>query len=89
MKGFEKVKKKFGFGCMRLPMKGEDVDLEQFTKMVDLYMSKGFNYFDTAMVYLEGKSETAIQNVYVSASPVRILCWSTSFPRLFSTPSRK
>ncbi len=61
MKGFEKVKKKFGFGCMRLPMKGEDVDLEQFTKMVDLYMSKGFNYFDTAMVYLEGKSETAIR----------------------------
>lgn len=25
----DKIKKNFGFGCMRLPMIGEDVDIEQ------------------------------------------------------------
>ena len=59
MKGFENVKKNFGFGCMRLPMKGDEVDLEQFQEMVDIFMAEGFNYFDTAHGYLDGKSETA------------------------------
>ena len=61
LKGFENVKKNFGFGCMRLPMKGDEVDLEQFQEMVDIFMAEGFNYFDTARVYLGGKSETAIR----------------------------
>lgn len=56
---FAKVKKNFGFGCMRLPMQGEEVDLAQFSQMVDEYLAAGFNYFDTARVYLGGKSETA------------------------------
>ena len=45
---------KFGFGCMRLPMIGEDVDIPQFTKMVDAFIAKGFIYFDTAHGYLNG-----------------------------------
>ena len=32
----DKIKKNFGFGCMRLPMIGEDVDIEQTRQMVDL-----------------------------------------------------
>ena len=31
----ENVKKNFGFGCMRLPMNGEQVDLEEAKRMVD------------------------------------------------------
>ena len=31
---FAEVKKNFGFGCMRLPMQGEEVDLAQFSQMV-------------------------------------------------------
>ncbi len=27
---FPEMKKYLGFGCMRLPMKGDEVDLEQF-----------------------------------------------------------
>lgn len=61
--------KKLGFGCMRLPMKGSEVDLEQFTKMVDRFMSEGFTYFDTAHVYLEGKSEPAIREGLVKRYP--------------------
>ena len=47
---------------MRLPMKGEDVDYEEFNKMIDLYMAEGFSYFDTAHGYLQGKSETALRD---------------------------
>lgn len=57
---FPGVKKNFGFGCMRLPMDGENVDLKEFSKMVDMFMAEGFNYFDTARVYLATKSESAI-----------------------------
>lgn len=55
------VKKNFGFGCMRLPMNGEDVDIAQMNEMVDTYLDKGFNYFDTAHGYLQGKSELALK----------------------------
>ena len=34
----ERIKKNFGFGCMRLPMIGEDVDLEQSKKIVDAFL---------------------------------------------------
>lgn len=54
---------------MRLPMDGKKVDYKEFTKMVDYYMSEGFNYFDTAMVYLEGQSETAIRDCIAKRYP--------------------
>ena len=34
---------KLGFGCMRLPMKDEKVDYDEFNKMIDYYMDNGFN----------------------------------------------
>lgn len=66
---FENVKKNFGFGCMRLPMAGEEVDTAEFQRMVDAFMENGFNYFDTAHVYLDGKSETALRECLVSRYP--------------------
>ena len=61
--------KKLGFGCMRLPMKNGEVDYEEFNKMIDYYMNEGFNYFDTAHGYLEGKSEIAIRECLVKRYP--------------------
>ena len=59
---FPEVKKNFGFGCMRLPMlPNGEVDLEQCAEMADLFLEKGFNYFDTAHGYIDGKSEPAIR----------------------------
>lgn len=58
---FNEIKKNFGFGCMRLPMQGNKVDMKQFREMVDIFMENGFNYFDTAHVYVGGQSETAIR----------------------------
>jgi predicted aldo/keto reductase-like oxidoreductase len=61
--------RKLGFGLMRLPMSGDKVDIEQTKKMTDLFMRKGFTYFDTAYVYLNGASETAIREALVDRYP--------------------
>ncbi len=61
--------KKLGFGCMRFPMKGDEVDIAQTTKMVDAFLDAGFHYFDTAHGYLQGKSETALKACLTSRYP--------------------
>ena len=52
-----------GFGCMRLPMKGNEVDMVELDKMVDYCMQHGANYFDTAYMYVDSKSEIAMGQV--------------------------
>lgn len=66
---FDEVKGNFGFGCMRLPMKGGEVDYDETCRMVDAFLAAGFNYFDTAHGYLEGKSETALRDCLVARHP--------------------
>ena len=66
---FTEIKKNFGFGCMRLPMVDGEVDMEQFKQMVDLFLEEGFNYFDTAHGYLDGKSELALREGLTSRYP--------------------
>lgn len=61
-KFFPEIKGKLAFGCMRLPMKNGNVDYEQFCEMTDMFLESGFNYFDTAHGYIDGKSETAIRD---------------------------
>lgn len=63
---FPEISTFFGFGCMRLPMKGTEIDMDQFKKMVDYYLENGFNYFDTAHSYHGGQSETAIREALTS-----------------------
>lgn len=63
------IKKNFGFGLMRLPMKGSDVDIEQTCKMADMFIDQGFNYFDTAHGYLDGKSELAFRECVAKRYP--------------------
>ena len=65
-KSFPEIKTFFGFGCMRLPMKGTEVDIEQFKEMTDYFIENGFNYFDTAHGYIDGKSELAIKEALTS-----------------------
>jgi len=65
----EKIQKKLGFGCMRLPMNGDQVDYEQTKQMVDAFLANGFNYFDTAHGYLGGKSEIALRECLTSRYP--------------------
>lgn len=66
---FPELKKRLGFGCLRLPMKDGEVDMAQFKQMVDAFLDNGFNYFDTAHGYLNGKSELALREALTSRYP--------------------
>lgn len=50
-------------GCMRLPMRNGKVDMVELDKMVEYAMAHGANYFDTAYMYVDGKSENAIGEI--------------------------
>lgn len=62
---------KLGFGLMRLPKlsDGKSIDIEQTSKMVDLFIKGGGTYFDTAYVYDDGRSEEAIREALVKRYP--------------------
>ncbi len=72
--------KKLGFGLMRLPMNGDAIDMEQTKKMADLFMEKGFTYFDTAYVYIGGKSEVALKEAVVDRYPRDSFQCATKLP---------
>lgn len=80
---------KLGFGLMRLPMRGGEVDLDQLRKMVDLFLEKGFTYFDTAFGYLDGKSEAAAKAVLVDRYPRERFQLATKLPAWDGAPTRE
>ena len=65
--------KKLGFGLMRMPLINPDddasVDIEQVKEMVDLFMSKGFTYFDTAIMYNGFASQKVAKAAIVDRYP--------------------
>ena len=71
---------KLGFGLMRLPEVDGHIDMAAVTNMVDAYMEKGFNYFDTAYVYHGGNSERAIQEALVRCYPRERFSLETKLP---------
>jgi len=60
---------KLGFGLMRLPEKNGEIDIGQTCQMADLFMARGFTYFDTAYGYNNGKSEEAAKIAVVDRYP--------------------
>ncbi len=77
-----------GFGLMRLPMSGGQVDLEQTRQMTDLCLEKGFTYFDTAYGYLGGKSEEAARLALVERHPRESFQLATKLPAWDGAPDR-
>lgn len=64
--------KKLGFGLMRMPTVGSnaaDVDVEQVKKMVDIFLERGFTYFDTALMYNGFASEAVVKTALTSRHP--------------------
>ncbi|MBQ8912772.1 MAG: aldo/keto reductase [Lachnospiraceae bacterium] len=65
--------KKLGFGLMRLPLNNPDdpadIDIKQLEKMVDLFLERGFTYFDTAWMYNAFNSENAARQALVERHP--------------------
>ena len=66
---FPEIRKNFGFGCMRFPLVGEEIDIPTVKQMVDTFLEAGFNYFDTAMFYHGGKSELVLKECLTSRYP--------------------
>ena len=65
--------KKLGFGLMRLPRIDPNdeasIDMEQLKAMVDLFISRGFTYFDTAWMYCGYQSESAVKPALTERYP--------------------
>lgn len=65
--------KKLGFGFMRLPLLDKEdttsIDYEAVNQLVDLFMKRGFSYFDTALPYHNSYSEVAIGKCLASRYP--------------------
>ena len=65
--------KKLGFGLMILPHTDPDnegtIDYELLKQMVDTFMERGFNYFDTAWMYCGFRSEKAVKEVLTTRYP--------------------
>ncbi len=80
--------KKFGFGLMRLPMIGNEIDIEQTKDMVDLFMENGFTYFDTAYGYLNQRSEGVAKTCLIDRYPRESFQFATKLPA-WSGPKTK
>ncbi len=76
--------KKLGFGAMRLPLTDANdagsIDMELTKKMVDTFLERGFTYFDTAWMYCDGKSESAMKEALVSRHPRDKFTLTTKLP---------
>lgn len=64
---------KLGFGCMRLPLidpaDGTSIDIDELSRMTDLFLERGFTYFDTAYTYHDGHCEGALRRALVERHP--------------------
>ncbi|MCH5329498.1 MAG: aldo/keto reductase [Alistipes sp.] len=64
---------KLGFGCMRLPLRDagdpSSVEMATLMRMTDIFIGRGFRYFDTAYTYCDGHSETALRHALVERYP--------------------
>ena len=71
---------KLGFGLMRLPMNGEEVDIAQCKEMTDRFLKAGFTYFDPAYFSLNEKTEPAAREMVVSRYPRDSFTLATKMP---------
>lgn len=79
--------KKLGFGCMRFPLLDandqKSVDKEQVCKMVDIFLEKGFTYFDTAYMYHDFESENIVRECLVQRHKRDEYTLTTKLPTMF------
>ncbi|MBQ8161152.1 MAG: aldo/keto reductase [Clostridia bacterium] len=79
--------KKLGFGLMRMPTLDPNdpsrVDIEQVKQMVDLFMERGFTYFDTAWMYNGFASESVAREALVERYPRESFTLATKLHNAF------
>ncbi len=77
---FQEVKGSLGFGMMRLPMIGDEIDSSKTFEMVDKFLASGYSYFDTAYSYIDGKSEMMVKKALVERYPRESFQIATKLP---------
>ncbi len=79
--------KKLGFGLMRLPQLDPNdaarIDMDAVCEMVDLFLERGFTYFDTAYMYHSFQSEIALREAVVKRHPRDSFTVATKLPVMF------
>ena len=79
--------KKLGFGLMRLPQldpnNAAKVDVEEVKRMVDLFIAKGFTYFDTAIMYNGFASQRVAKEALVDRYPRESFTLATKLHNAF------
>ena len=79
--------KKLGFGFMRLPITNKEdhssIDYKQVNDMVDIFLERGFTYFDTAYMYHNFISESVIKEAVVKRYPRSAFTIATKMPTMF------
>jgi uncharacterized protein len=70
-----------GFGCMRLPLKGQTIDEERAIKQIRLAIDNGVNYVDSAPPYHNGESEKVLGKALLDGyrEKVKVATKLTSF----------
>lgn len=80
------MKGKLGFGTMRLPLTDPadpaSIDIGQLSRMVDIFLQRGFTYFDTAYTYHEGHCEGALRRALVERYPREAYSLTDKLPTL-------
>ena len=69
-----------GFGCMRFPEKRGKIDEKRAKKQLLMAIDDGINYFDTAMPYHMGTSETFLGKVLNEGSVREKINVATKLP---------
>ena len=76
--------KKFGFGTLRLPLvdtlDATSFDYPVLNEMVDMFLDKGFTYFDTSYIYHANMAEVALRESLVKRHPRNSYTLSSKMP---------
>ncbi len=72
-----------GFGMMRLPIEESDpskMKYKEACEMVDTFLERGFNYFDTSYIYQNGHNEENVREVLVKRHKRKEFKLATKLP---------
>jgi predicted aldo/keto reductase-like oxidoreductase len=61
-----------GYGCMRFPKRGGKIDEARTEQQIVTAIEAGVNYFDTAYLYHDGKSEVILGNILAQGYRERV-----------------
>jgi predicted aldo/keto reductase-like oxidoreductase len=75
-----------GFGCMRLPLKGQAIDEERAIKQIRYAIDNGVNYVDSAPPYHGGESEKVLGKALLNGYRQKVKVATKLTPFLLNKP---